>query len=89
MVRTQDLPQEDPQRDQWRVDSVHPKPLDRLQCSLDEVFREDVGERQVAVLKELTPQKTDLLAKPTLVRMTHPCGLLAADGFVRENHLRK
>src|SRR5207237_4845976 len=48
----------------------------------NEVFREDIGKRQVAVLKKLTPQKTDLLAKPSLVRMTHRLASLPQMGLL-------
>jgi len=67
MVRTQDLPQEDRQGDQRRIDSADPESLDRCQCALVEVLREDIGEWQITVLMKPTPQKPDLLVKPALL----------------------
>jgi hypothetical protein len=77
-VRAKDLPQEDPQRDQRRIDSVHPERIDRCQRLLDDLLRKDVAERQISVLKKLTLQKLHLMPKPSLVGMMHPRGLLAA-----------
>jgi hypothetical protein len=67
VVRTEDLSQEDPQGDQRRKDPVQPAG-DGGQRLPNDLLGEDVRERQVAVLKELTPQKLHLLpesAKPT------------------------
>jgi hypothetical protein len=36
------------------------------------LWREDVGERQTAVLKELAPQEAHLLAERSLVAIPHP-----------------
>src|ERR1700676_177760 len=82
MVRTQDLPQKDPERDQRRIDSVHPERIDRGQCPRHNLLREDVAEWQISVLNKLTPQKTDLLAKPSLVRMMHPWASLPLMGLL-------
>ena len=53
MVRAQDLSQEDPKRDQGRVDPIHPERLDCRQRLGDDLLRKDIRERQVSVLKKL------------------------------------
>jgi hypothetical protein len=88
MICTQDLTQKDPQRDQWRIDPVQPARADRCQRLSDEILRENVAERQVAVLEKLPSKKTRLLPKPSLVRI-RILGLLAGDGSVAKRHLRK
>src|SRR5215472_10228355 len=88
MVRAEDLAQENPERDQRGEDPVQPAG-DGGQCLGDGLLGEDLGKRQVAGLKKLAPEKLDLLPKPPLVRMAHPCGLLATDGCVGNHHLRK
>src|SRR5262249_49813883 len=70
VVRTQDLPQEDPQGDQGGKDPVQPAG-DGGQRLRDDLLGEDVGERQGAVLKELPSQEVQLITKGTSVRMTH------------------
>ena len=52
-VGAEDLAEEDPQRDQGRVDPVYPGDVVRPQGPGDEILREDVGERQSAALQEL------------------------------------
>jgi hypothetical protein len=66
-VGTKDLPQEDPQRDQRGIDPVPPYHLARCQRSRDDSLGEDVGEGQIAVLKELASEKADLVLKPALL----------------------
>jgi hypothetical protein len=44
-------------RHQRRIDSVEPTDIDRCQCLRDDPIGENVSERQVAILQELTPQK--------------------------------
>src|SRR5262249_59542210 len=58
-----------------------PQQLDGRQRARDDVLREDIGERQTAVLKELTPEKPNLLLKPSSLAVLHPRGLFG-DGFV-------
>ena len=48
-----------------------------------------VGEGEVAVLQELAPEKPDLFADRSGVRILHLWGLLAGDGTVANLHLRK
>jgi hypothetical protein len=55
----------------------------------NDLLREDIAERQISVLEKLTPQELHLLPKPSLVKIPHPCGRLAGDGFVAKNHLGK
>src|SRR5205823_11793748 len=62
MVRTQDLSEEDPERDQGGKDPVQPAG-EGGQRLLQNIFGEDVGERQIAVLKELPSQEAHLLAE--------------------------
>jgi hypothetical protein len=85
-VGTEDLAQEDPQRDQRGKDPVPPNHLNRRQRTRDYCLGEDVGERQIAVLKELTAEKSNLLLKPTLFAIRHPRGLLLGDGYVLTYH---
>jgi hypothetical protein len=86
MIGTQDLSQEDPQRDQRRKDAVQP-PADRGQRLLNDLFREDISERQMAVLKKLTPKNAHLFTKRTLVKIPHSGGLLGGDGIIARYHL--
>src|SRR5262249_61754802 len=44
---------------------------ERRQRPLDDPFREDVSERQFAVLQELPPQEVDLSAEGSSVRIVH------------------
>src|SRR5205807_284380 len=88
VVGAEDLPQENPERDQGGEDPVQPAGHGG-QCLGNGLLGEDVGERQVTVLKELAPQKLHLLPKSLLANMAHPCGLLATDGCVDNHHLRK
>ena len=88
VIGTQDLSEKDPQRDQGGEDAVEPAGH-RGQCLGDGLLGEDVGERQVTVLKELTFEKLHLLLEPLLVRMAHRWGLLAVDGYVGNHHLRR
>src|SRR6516165_8261714 len=78
----------DPQRDQGSKDAVQP-PIDHSQRLHNDVLREEVGERQLAVLEELTPQKAHPLAKPPWATMAPVWGLLTGNGLVANNHLRK
>jgi len=48
-----------------------PTRADCCQCLLDHLFGEDVCEGKVTFLSELTPQKTHLLPKPSLVTILH------------------
>ncbi len=70
MIRTQDLPEKDPERDQWGKDPVQPAG-DGGQRLRDDLLGQDVGERQVAVLQERPSEEVHLIAKGTSVRMTH------------------
>ena len=65
VVGAEDLPQEDPERDQRRVDPAQPAG-DGREGRCDAVLGEDVGEGQVAVLEELAAQGTDVLANGCL-----------------------
>jgi hypothetical protein len=55
MVCTQDLSQEDPQRNQRRKDSVQPVLAERGQRLGNNLLRKDVGKGQIYVLTKLTP----------------------------------
>jgi hypothetical protein len=81
VVRAQDLAQKDPERDERRIDSVFPNYADRRESLCNEVFGENIGERQISVLQKLASQKLHLVPKSSLVRMAH-AGLLASDGVV-------
>ena len=63
MVRTQNLAQEDPQRDQRRIDAIQPTRIDRCQSLRDNPLREHIAEWQISVLKKLPPEETHLLLK--------------------------
>ena len=71
MIRAQHLTEEDPQRDQRRVDAILPYAFDRCQCLRDDLVRQSITKWQVTVLKKLTPEKPHLFAKPSVVRITH------------------
>jgi hypothetical protein len=77
MIRAHDLAQKDPERNYRRIDSIIPNKAGCCQCLLDDLFREQIAERQITVLKKLAAQKSDLLLKPTLVTIAHRLGLLA------------
>src|SRR5262249_42480049 len=62
VVGAEDLSEEDPERDQRGEDAGQPA-SDGGQRLGDGLFGEDVGERQVAVLKELLSQGGDLFAE--------------------------
>jgi hypothetical protein len=64
------LAQEDPQRHQRGELPVEPG-ADRGPRLGDDLFGEDVGERQVAVLEELPPQEADLFAERSGVAKAH------------------
>ena len=55
------LAQEDPQRDERRIDPVEPDNIQCFQCLRHRTFRQYIREWQVAVLQELPSQKTHLL----------------------------
>jgi hypothetical protein len=65
MIRTQNLTQENPQRNQRRKDSVQPVRAERCQRLGNDLLRKDIGEGQIAILKKLAPQKLNLLPKPS------------------------
>ena len=65
------MAQKDPKSDQRGEDPVQPGDVARGQRLLDALLSEDVGERQAAVLKELTPEEVHLITKCTSVSMTH------------------
>src|SRR5262249_54907546 len=56
---------------------------DAGQCLGDGLLCEDIGKWQVAVLKELPPQKLHLLLNPRLGRMAHPWASLPVMDVVR------
>src|SRR5262249_3586727 len=88
MIRTQDLPEKDPERDQRGKDPIQPT-AERGQRSGDHLFGEDIGERQLAVLKELSSKETRLGVKGARVRRPHAWDLLARMGSVGNLHPRK
>src|SRR6516165_3294424 len=88
MVGTQDLSEKDPERYQRGEDPIQPI-AQRGQRLGDHSFREDIRERQLAVLEKLAPEETHLGAKGTGVRMRHPWSLLAGKGSVGNLHPRK
>src|SRR5262249_28286410 len=70
-VGAEGLSQGDPERDQGGKDPVQAA-ADRGQGLRNNLFREDIGERQLLVLKELPPQKAHLVAERCWVTMAHP-----------------
>jgi hypothetical protein len=70
VVDAEDLPPEDPQHDQWGEDAVPPA-AEGGQGLGEDLFDQDVGERQIAVLKELPSQGTDLFAERGGVARVH------------------
>src|SRR6478752_3501350 len=88
MVLAQHLAQGDPQRDQRRINSVEPDDVQRFQCLRYRSLSQHVRERQLAVLQELTPKKTHLLAKSSMITKRHrEASLPVMD--VWQLHLRK
>src|SRR5947209_5141047 len=71
MVCTQNLAEEDPERHQGGKDPIQPA-AQRRQRLGNQFFREDVGERQRAILQKLAPEETRLGAKGAWVRIRHP-----------------
>ena len=71
MILAQYLRQEDPQRDQRRINSVEPDDAQRFQCLRYRSLSQHVRERQLAVLQELTPKKTHLLTESSVIRNRH------------------
>jgi hypothetical protein len=71
MILAQHLPKEYPQRDERRINPVKPDDVQRFQCLRYRFLRQHIRKRQFAILQELPPQKTHLLAKPSLVRKRH------------------
>ena len=71
MVLAQYLRQEDPQRDQRRINSVEPDDAQRCQCLRYRSLGQHISERQFAILQELPPQKTHLLTESSVIRNRH------------------
>lgn len=82
MVRTEHLPQEHPERDQGRVEAVLPRNINFLKRWRDRFFGEHICKWEVALLKKLTAQKSELFPKPTLAKIPHPEASLAGDGWI-------
>jgi hypothetical protein len=85
MVRAEDLTQEDPQRHQRRIDPVEPNDARRCQRLRYDAFRQHIREWQIAVLQKLSPKKTRLLLKPSVVVGSHlgpPCRRWVCDNTI-------
>jgi hypothetical protein len=54
LVRAQHLAQKNPERDERRIDAVIPENVEPRERLCDEVRRENIPERQISVLQELT-----------------------------------
>ncbi len=89
MVRAQDLAQEDPQRDQRRIDAVDPIGIDCCQCLRHDLLREHVRERQIRVLEKLASQKSDLSLKPSWGEFRIRVAFLPVVDLLPTHHLRK
>jgi hypothetical protein len=72
MICADDLPEENPQRHKRRINPVLPDHTVRRQSLSDTRLGQDVCKRQSSVLQKLTPQKSELLPKPTFMKMSHP-----------------
>jgi hypothetical protein len=83
MVRTQDLTQKDPQRNQRRKNPIQPILAKLGHRLVNNLFRQNVSEGQISLLKELTPQKLNLVPIPSLVKMAHPWASLPVMAVVR------
>jgi hypothetical protein len=70
LVGGEGLAEEDPQGDDRGEDPVQPS-ADGGQGLGDDLLGEDVGERQAAVLKELSPEEVDLIPEGRSIRMAH------------------
>ena len=86
VVGAEDLAQEDPQRNQRGEDAVQPAGEGGQRLG-DDRFGEDVGERQVAVLKELPSQGAEWIADRSGVAREHGGDLLGGEGVVVRLHL--
>jgi hypothetical protein len=84
VILTQNLAQENPQRDQRRIDSIQKTRLDVCQCFRNRLLREDVAKRQISVLQKLMSQESELLLKSSVMKITHRRGRLAGDGFMTD-----
>jgi hypothetical protein len=82
MVRTQYLTQENPQRDERRIDPIQPAHIDRCQRLRDDPLSEHIGERKASILKKLPPQEPRLVPKQSLVRISHPWAALPVMGVL-------
>ena len=71
MILAQHLAQEDPQRNQRRIDPVEPDNIQCFQCLHYRILRQYIGEWQVAILQKLPSQKTHLFAKSAVDRKRH------------------
>jgi hypothetical protein len=71
VIRAQHLTEKDPQRDQRRINPIHPINIDRRQSVRHDRLGQHRAKRQASILAKLTPQKTRLLPKPSLVRISH------------------
>ena len=80
MIGAEDLPEEDPERHQRRVDALVPAELDFLHDLGNALRREDIREGEPPVLKELLPEKLDLPLKPSMMSGPHGTGSLPVKG---------
>jgi hypothetical protein len=71
MILVQHLAQENPKRHERRINPVKPDDVQRFQCLRYRSLREHIRKRQFAILQELPPQKTHLLAKSSMIRKRH------------------
>jgi hypothetical protein len=78
------LSQKNPESDERRIDAVIPNYAERRERLGDEVLRENIRERQISVLQELTSQELHFKPKPSLVRMAHSWASLPLMGLSQE-----
>jgi hypothetical protein len=82
MVGTEDLSQEDPERNQWCVDTIFPGDFDRIESLSKAFVGEHIGEREIPILEKLPLEKTKLLPRRCGMSKTHRDGLLAVGDVV-------
>jgi hypothetical protein len=74
MIGAEDLSQEDPERHQWRVDTVVPTKVEFLADLCETLCREDLGERETTFLKKLLSEEVDLPSESSLKNGSHDTG---------------
>src|SRR5262249_28269043 len=79
-ARSQDLPEEDPERHERRVDALVPAKLEFFHNLGAAILREHIGEGKPSVLEELLPENLDLPPEPSVMSGPHGTASLPVKG---------